>query len=57
MVERSCNESRGSDWPCKHCKVADVWFTSDETFDGAYDRYHYRCHSCGKQWTVVDETD
>jgi DNA-directed RNA polymerase subunit M/transcription elongation factor TFIIS len=44
-------------WPCKKCKAKTVWYTSDETYDGAYDRYHYHCHSCGFRWTVIDETD
>ena len=29
----------------------------DETYDGAYDRYHYHCRTCGFRWSVVDETD
>ena len=44
-------------WPCLKCHKTTVWYTSDETFDGAYDRYHYYCHSCGYRWSVTDETD
>lgn len=47
----------GKPWPCKKCSEPTVWYTSDETYDGAYDRYHYRCRSCGLQWSVVDEVD
>jgi hypothetical protein len=44
-------------WLCKKCFQGNVWFTSDETFDGAYDRYHYHCRSCEFRWTVVHEVD
>jgi len=47
----------GEPWPCKYCKQPTVFHTTDETFDGAYDRYHYHCHSCGSRWTIVDECD
>jgi transposase-like protein len=47
----------GEPWHCKFCGKENVWFTSDETWDGAYDRYHYSCRDCGKQWSVVAETD
>jgi len=50
-------EQLAKDWPCKFCKEPTVFFTSDETYDGAYDRYHYHCHSCEKIWTVVAEYD
>lgn len=55
--ERHAKKSNGEGWECKHCKEPNVWYTSDETYDGAYDRYHYHCHSCGKQWTVVGDYD
>lgn len=47
----------GKNWPCKYCKAPNVWYIKDSTYDGAYDTYDYHCHSCGKQWHVVDETD
>lgn len=56
-LEYECNKERETPWPCKYCKVPDVWYTSDETFDGAYDRYHYHCHACGARWLVVAEFD
>lgn len=55
--ERQAITPSGKAWECKHCGAPRVWYTSDETWDGAYDRYHYHCHACGKRWTVVDETD
>ena len=57
MTKEQVIEEKANDWPCKQCGEKNVYFTSDETFDGAYDRYHYHCHSCGKRWTVVDECD
>ena len=47
-----------NNFPCKFCGgIHCLQYTSDETFDGAYDRYHYICNKCGKSWTVVDEVD
>lgn len=42
---------------CKYCQSDDLWYTTSETLDGAYDKYHYHCHACTKKWTVVDECD
>lgn len=42
---------------CKKCLSNDVWYTTGETWDGAYDTYNYRCHSCGYRWRVVSEID
>jgi hypothetical protein len=57
-TERSVHaDLRGYPWPCKYCGLLDIWYTTSETFDGAYDRYYYHCRDCDKRWTVVDETD
>jgi DNA-directed RNA polymerase subunit M/transcription elongation factor TFIIS len=55
--EQHAHGPAGNPWPCKSCGKGQVWFTTDETFDGAYDRYHYHCRACGKRWSVVSEVD
>jgi DNA-directed RNA polymerase subunit M/transcription elongation factor TFIIS len=42
---------------CKKCGEADVYYTSEETYDGSQDRYYYHCHSCEFRWRVVTDYD
>jgi len=42
---------------CGQCGSNDIWYTTGETSDGAYDTYSYHCHGCGRQWRIVDECD
>lgn len=55
--EQHAKTSTGEGWKCTWCLAPTVYFTTDETHDGAYDIYNYHCHSCGKRWRVVDEVD
>jgi DNA-directed RNA polymerase subunit M/transcription elongation factor TFIIS len=51
------NTGRTNPFLCKQCKGDTVWYTTDTTFDEAYDRYHYNCTRCKFTWIVVDESD
>lgn len=42
---------------CRSCKSGDLWYSTDETSDGAYDIHRYHCHSCGHRWSVTIEID
>lgn len=55
-IERSV-AAENPKFKCKHCGSGDLWYTTGETYDGAYDTYNYHCHACTKQWRVVAETD
>ncbi len=55
-IERSV-AAENPKFKCKKCDSGDVWYTTGETHDGAYDTYNYHCHACSYKWRVVAEID
>ena len=39
-----------TDWPCKKCGSIHVAERCDESSDGAYEDWHFRCLDCGHDW-------
>lgn len=46
-----------SNFSCRKCESKDIEFYEVESFDGAFDEYHYHCKGCGRYWTFYDGDD
>ena len=45
-------KAENPNFTCRKCGSDEIEYREWESSDGAYDDYHYRCNSCGRDWWV-----
>lgn len=45
-------KAENPNFTCRKCASVEVEYREWESSDGAYEDYHYRCKSCGRDWWI-----